>query len=700
MKIWKYGISFASFVCALGVTAAAPAVIDTSSLKGAGVETLKDFSDSPKNGELARRSIQLPEYKSVLYFSTDGRQRFLSSANRIFPWAADSLATMMDENYKPDAKAREPARQGLMALFELKDGSYLQLQGVCGPETMSILEVADDGSLSVKLMTFGSDSVEGDFPLLAWSRGKDIYSVFHDGAVAVLESDAVKGRAALRHTKAYPEMFNYLGWCSWEQYRRSISSDLLVESMQQIEASEVPIRWVLVDDGHQHQTGFKMGDSRILSFKAHPETFPQGFNPLMDLKSEKIKWMGIWHAMNGQWQGLHPDHEIDELRPYLMPIDKKKWQGEPLPLMMPKGDKASSQKFYDALIGSATEHGFDFVKIDNQNRQIEFYAGKGNPVETVANHAQSLEAAAKKLSGGLVNCFCADLLSVYNTKYSAVSRVSVDYLLNNEPKAKSHLFQSYQNTLWMGQLVWPDHDMFHSCDPVCGRMMAVSKAVAGAPIYVSDAATDFVPELISPLCWKDGRLLRPLAPAVPLPDSVMLSALEVPQAYRVIAPLPHGAASIVSYNLSKAESVIASITAADYTHAGSFIQPSVEPWKIPAEGLFLYDWYEQSGTVLNTAYPVELTGLSDKLVHLCPIKNGWAMVGNIDKYLCPATVLNPEFTQDQISFSLVEGGKVAFYLDNGMPNADGLSFLERSDGLWVTEVPDSMAERVVISRRD
>lgn len=673
--------------------------MDAGGWMGAGVTVLGDFSGTPKGGELTRQAIDLPEYTSVLYFSTDGRQRFLSSANRIFPWAADSLATMMDENFKPDAKASEPARQGLMALFQLKDGSYLQLQGMCGPETMSILEVAADGSLSVKLMTFGSDAVKGDFPFLAWSHGDDVYSVFHAGAVAVLESDAVKGRAALRHTKAYPEMFNYLGWCSWEQYRRDITSDLLVESMQQIEASEVPIRWVLVDDGHQHQTGYKMGDSRMLSFKAHPEHFPQGFKPLMDLKSDKIKWMGIWHAMNGQWQGLHPDHELDELRPYLMPIDKKKFEDEPLPLMMPKGDKASSKKFYDALIGSTKAHGFDFVKIDNQNRQIEFYAGKGNPVETVATHAQSLEAAAENLSGGLINCFCADLLSLYNTKYSAVSRVSVDYLLNNEPKAKSHLLQSYQNTLWMGQLVWPDHDMFHSCDPVCGRMMAVSKAVAGAPIYVSDAATDFVPELIAPLCWKDGKLLRPLAPAVPLPDSVMLSALEVPQAYRVIAPLPHGAASIVSYNLSNAESVIATVTPSDYTHAGSFIQPSVAPWKITAEGLVYYDWYTKKGGKLGDAYEMKLQGFSDGYVQLSPIKDGWSVVGRPDKYLPAAAIESIDYAPDMLKIRFVESGPLVIYSQNKPACKNAQEVNELGNGLWLLAFEEDIQGMEVVLKR-
>ena len=190
---------------------------------------------------------------------------------------------------------------------------------------------------------------------------------------------------------------------------------------------------------------------------------------------------------------------------------------------------------------------------------------------------------AHELSGGLINCFCVDLVSLMNTKYSDISRVSVDYLLNNENKAKSHLYQSYQNTLWMGQAVWPDHDMFHSSDKFCGRMMAVSKAMSGAPIYLSDAPDNFLEELITPLCTNDGKLFRPLAPAVPLPESVMLSALSTPQAYRVVAPLANGAAAFVVYNLispTPAESVKTQISASDYTAAGVITSYSIHYTKL------------------------------------------------------------------------------------------------------------------------
>lgn len=54
--------------------------------------------------------------------------------------------------------------------------------------------------------------------------------------------------------------------------------------------------------------------------------------------------------------------------------------------------------------------------------------------------------------------------------------------------------------------------MFHSTDPSSARLMAISKAVSGGPVYLSDPADKLNPEHIMPLVWSDGLLLRPLAP--------------------------------------------------------------------------------------------------------------------------------------------------------------------------------------------
>lgn len=685
-------------------------IFDARSVQKNGIEILSNYSGVPKKGVLDTFSIALPDYESVVYISTVGREKILDGMNRVFPWAASDLKTIVSKEFNPDPKAGVPSRNGLLVLFKLKKDEYLLLQGIASPKAMSYFVIADDGQLRINLATFGVDAVSGDVPLITYARGTNVYDLFQQAWKNAINTVALKGRSAMRYEKEYPEIFKYLGWCSWEQYRRFITSDQMVDAMQKIEKSPVPVRWVLVDNGHLHQyksgqgpNGEGMNDSRMLSFKTNPETFPNGFLPMMNLKSEKIKWTGIWHTMNAHWQGLHPEHEIRELDPYLIKVTKNNTD-KPFEVMMPKGDSVSSLNFYKALIGSAKKHGFDFVKIDNQNRQLAFYQGMSNPVEIVSQHAQSLECAALEFADGLMNCFCLDLLSLMNTRYSASSRVSVDYLLNNEAKAKSHLFQSYQNTLWMGQAVWPDHDMFHSSDKFCGRMMAVSKAMSGAPIYLSDAPVDFQDSLVMPLCFSDGELLRPLAPAVPLSESVMLSALTTPQAYRVVAPLQHGAAALVAYNLmqpSPAEKITTAFTAKDYEEAGEFIQPKAESWKMPGEGLVYFDWYEQKGGKLDNKYSFDLTGFADKLVQLSPVKHGWSVIGNPEKYLSANAVKSIQYTEKELKIVMVESGNLVVYNRSLIICPSAQKIENMGNGLWKLYLPDLRKNgELVISVKD
>ncbi len=674
-------------------------IFDASAIKKEGVEILTGYSATPREGILDTFSVTLPDYESVVYISTQNREKFLDGMNRVFSWAAKDLKTIVSESFRPDPVGGEPSRNGLLALFKLKNDDYLLLQGIASPTAMSYLKISDEGKLHINLATFGVDPVSGNIPLVTYARGGNVYDVFHRAWKNAINTEALKGRTAMRHEKKYPEIFEYLGWCSWEQYRVNVSSDLMVEAMGKIEKSPIPIRWVLLDNGHEHiyKSATGMNSSRMLSFKPNPETFPKGFSPMMNARTKKIKWTGIWHTMNGHWQGLHPEHEIRELDPYLMKVSKQ-GGGD---VMMPKGDPVSSQMFYNALIGSAKNHGFDFVKIDNQNRQMAFYKGMSNPVKIVSQHAQAMEAAMENLSGGLMNCFCIDLLSLMNTKYSAVGRVSVDYLLNSEARAKSHLIQSYQNTLWMGQALWPDHDMFHSSDKFCGRMMAVSKAMSGAPVYLSDNPDDFVAELVMPLCMKDGKLFRPLAPAVPLPESATLSALSEAKAYRVIAPLANGAAAIVAYNLmhpTPAKSVKTQITAEDYTHAGSFIQPAVDAWKVPNEGLVYYDWYEGKGGLLNDNYSIELKGFSDRFVQLSPVVKGWSVIGCTDKYLSAAAVETIDYEKDELKIKMSEAGTLVVYNANPVKCATAQTIEPLGNGLWKIHVPkNSENTEVVVS---
>jgi hypothetical protein len=652
--------------------------IDLGALEAKGVKVLTDFTGQPDEfGILKRYELIAPPFRRGCYFNGDRPDSWPAYANRVLPYA-------FQDSYG------ELGYGGLFVIFELNNGECLAVVPIAGPMTMTWLHVSPDGRLVLDFGTMGTDPVSCDAPLMAWARSKDVYTACREAWGEAIGCAPVAGSTAWRKDKDYPEVFRYLGWCSWEEYKKKINSDLLVDAVAQIEASGLPIRYMLVDDGHQIAE-----ERRLKSFSPNPETFPEGWGPLLGRRrDDKIKWIGLWHAFQGLWNTLHPENDFGALNEHLTTLKSE--------ALLPKNSPESAQAFYDAMIGSVKEHGFDFVKIDVQASNMRYYFREDNAVQAATNNSRALERAVERDMDGLINCMAHNSVCVFNTRHSAVTRCSIDYKVGNVAKGKSHIFQSYQNTLWLGQTVWGDHDMFHSCDPASGELMAISKAMSAAPIYLSDAPSDFAADHVRPLCYEDGELLRPLAPAAPLPDSVFIDPLNDPVPYRVIAPLSSGAAAIVCYNLTEPTSkapIHASLTAEDYAYATGMMQPYEGPWRVPDEGLVVYDWRADAAATLGEAYDFELSGFSDRLLHLCPIEQGWAVIGRTDKYLSPAAVEILECSEDRLVIRLRESGPLAVWSARGKVTADGLQFHDAGGGLWKADMETGSPDlEIAISR--
>jgi hypothetical protein len=236
-------------------------------------------------------------------------------------------------------------------------------------------------------------------------------------------------------------------------------------------------------------------------------------------------------------------------------------------------------------------------------------------------------------------------------------------------------------------------------------MMAVSKALSGAPVYLSDDPKQFVVEYVKPLCLSDGELLRPLAPAVPLADSVFCDGLSESAAYRAIAPLANGCAAVAVYNLRRGQqstTIAGGVSAADYAQASAMLQPYPGSWKIPSEGLVVFDFQEGKGRRLDEPYRFEIKGFNDRLLLVCPISQGWAVVGRADKYLAPAAVQRVSGTPDRLEVSLVESGPLVIWTAGGEPQAEGVKFVALGNGFWKVDLPAAKAKQpatLVITKR-
>lgn len=73
------------------------------------------------------------------------------------------------------------------------------------------------------------------------------------------------------------------------------------------------------------------------------------------------------------------------------------------------------------------------------------------------------------------------------------------------------------NSLWMGNFIHPDWDMFQSTHP-CAEFHAASRAISGGPIYVSDSVGRHNFKLLKALVLPDGSILRCQYYALPARD--------------------------------------------------------------------------------------------------------------------------------------------------------------------------------------
>lgn len=596
--------------------------------------------------------IEIPAYKQGIFFSRDSRPgdyQWPNNTNRLLPWVFDRLDDLTQEDYPGIPSNGAPSVLGDALLLELADEGFLFAKAVTGENSISWFQVNKDGSLTVYLSTLGTDNLASQAPVLLVEKGRTVYEAIHKAYASLIGSREVSALQK-RTDKDYFEAFNYLGWCSWEHYHYDIDETKMLNDLDGIEASGLPIRYVLIDDGHLANK-----NRQLTSFVPDKERFPSGWKNIISRKKEdKIKWMGLWYNFCGYWMGISPENDFPEkIKETLYSYNGS---------MLPGKSKENIGTFYQYYIGTLKDYGFDFLKIDNQSFLLPLYMGNTEVIRQAKACNLALEEQTHNRQVGLMNCMAQNILNIDHTQYSNLARVSIDYKKYDEDMAKSHLFQCYTNTLLQGQTVWPDHDMFHSSDTICGSLMARSKAISGGPVYLSDSPVDFVKENILPLIDEEGRIFRPEAPAIPTPESVITNPLKDGKAYRVFAPAGNEAVSLICYNLNTSPShhqVETTISPADYSLRET-MSGKVAP---RAERILLYDWEKQTAEVLTADKQIALEGFTDRLFHLCPIRNGWAVVGIQEKYLSPATVDIISSSSKQLKLNVLCPGNLRIWVE-------------------------------------
>jgi hypothetical protein len=467
-------------------------------------------------------------------------------------------------------------------------------------------------------------------PLFAYAAGRDPYRLPREAYETAFAATGQYGR--LRWQKPYPEVFRRLGWCSWNAYGQEVTADKVVASVRSLREKNVPLGFVLVDDGW-----LSVKDQKLTAFEADPAKFPGGMAALARrLRDEyKVPHVGVWHTFQGYWNGVEANSEL--ARQYKM---FKGLEGK----LLPDPREGRGESFYEDWFRLLKGWGYDFVKVDGQGNNVKFTDGLMPLFDSGGGSHRNLQAAADKFfSGGvrgedglgLINCMEMSLENAYNWRTSNVARSSDDYQPELRHNPKDHVYQNAYNAYWIANFAYPDWDMFQSHDEAA-EYHAAARAVGGGPVYFTDEPGKERAEVLRRLALSDGRLLMADEPAQVTRDLLLSDPSIEARALKVFARVTRpglGAGVVAAFNVNKTAPLVPGAL-----NAGDPEWPAGTPARVAA-----YSLKDGSATLLERRIPTTFFSLGDggfDLFTLAPVEGGLAVFGLLDKYLAPAAVVS------------------------------------------------------------
>ncbi|KAI3409195.1 uncharacterized protein J3R85_019639 [Psidium guajava] len=225
--------------------------------------------------------------------------------------------------------------------------------------------------------------------------------------------------------------------------------------------------------------------------------------------------------------------------------------------------------------------------------------------------------------------------------------------LKEEFGSGCHMVHCAYNSLWMGNFIHPDWDMFQSTHP-CALFHAASRAISGGPIYISDKVGQHDFELLRRLVLPDGSILRCEHYALPTRDCLFVD------------PLHDGKTMLKIWNLNKYTGVIGAFNcqgggwcresrrnkcASQYSHAvACTTKPTEIEWgaggsPISVDGVRVFALYLSQSKRLVLSEPSESLEISlepfqFELVTVSPVRELRSAAGGRPVQFAPIGLVN------------------------------------------------------------
>ncbi|KAK8490547.1 hypothetical protein V6N11_055774 [Hibiscus sabdariffa] len=394
------------------------------------------------------------------------------------------------------------------------------------------------------------DEFEGNHLVFA-AAGSDPFEVITN---AVKSVEKHLKTFSHRERKKMPDMLNWFGWCTWDAFYTDVTSESLKEGLQSLEKGGIPPKFVIIDDGWQsvsmdaNGTEFKADNAanfanRLTHIKENHKFQKDGKeghrveDPALGLRhivneikqKHALKYAYVWHAITGYWGGVRPDvtemehYESKVVYPISSPGVESNEPDQALDSMAKNGlglvNPEKVFNFYDELHAYLASAGIDGVKVDVQNILETLGAGHGGRVKLARKYHQALEASIARnfKNNDIISCMSHNTDGLYSAKRTAVIRASDDFWPRDPASHTIHIASVAYNTVFLGEFMQPDWDMFHSLHPMA-EYHGAARAVGGCAIYVSDKPGQHDFNLLRKLVLPDGSILRAKLPGRPTKD--------------------------------------------------------------------------------------------------------------------------------------------------------------------------------------
>lgn len=543
--------------------------------------------------------------------------------------------------------------------LEYEDG-YGCLMLLAGKQFKTNAKGMESGKLCLNMTAYKGGQSELEEPVFVWAKKESVYEAVHACAVAAAKETG----AVLKKQKKYPDMFDYLGWCSWDAFYTDISEEKVLAKGKELKEKEVPVHWMLLDDGWQ-----SVREQRMYDLMPEKQKFPNGFADMIhQLKnSSSVEHVGVWHALGGYWGGIEPESKAHlEQKEHLYETSAGK--------LLPYPEAERGYGFYRDWYEELRREGIDFVKVDGQSAVKNYYENDIAVCEAARGAHKALEGAAGCCMGGqLINCMGMAMENILGRQGSALARNSDDFVPDEPNQFREHLLQNVYNAVYHDEFYFCDWDMFWTYHPDA-KKHALLRAISGGPVYFSDRIGDTDAETVRPLVYHDGQILRMERAAMPAPECLFKDPagnglIKLTNIGKYSSGNRTGGA-IAVYNLcqEKQKAVISSRNIHD----------------LPDGKYIIYDWKNRQ--MIRDGGQVEFEGPDYGLYLVLPAEKTITPVGLLDKYISFHALECAAETPHSLSVVLKDGGEFGFFGQrpekvwiNGEEHS---SELKEKDGLW------------------